>query len=760
MRSTSLGCLCAVLLAACAASPGLPPDQVFGMPWQGPLAQQGDVERAVLHARDLSNRGEGRAAAAVLEDLLAQHPLHTEARRLRQDVLKERGRRGLLMAEVEQALAADPADAAAHYLRGRIVLDRDEKLACFERAVAIAPTSFWSWLGYAHSLLSREPEQALRIYERLFHASDAHPLAGISYAAALREHDQLDGAARLYDWLRSDARIPGVGDFGLAQVQAAQDQRGLAWQSLLRAVRQRPYDAGVQGMVLAMMESGATPDQLGELLDVLRAEPERWQSFQRGDGALVAALLLLRSGQPIGAQLALGKAAATASTPSLRRLRRRLLLGVGEVAAFLRQVRADVPLAVVDDESSTVRGRWLRLLQGPWHDGDWAPNQEQAQALLEALRDVGWLQEVELLADVAAQRWPDAAAIAALRSEARNELAFEGGLRRLLYRGYQEQDTADLLAVVQRIRGLSQEVLGRDVVGEPTTFAAPLVGAMLDPFTGGLAEHLARYNRHFVLGRRAGGVAEGLLMTRLAVRELPEVEALHLPGRCFEVVGCDRDVKSLGGVFGGDLAGVALLNHYLIDHDAVRDWAHNVAERRRIAREDELAMLRDPLPTAPGLDPLDVAWRLAVVSPAQDTELDAVVLDTIRAHERQHLVDAFRYLPIETNVFRGLGLLLSFGFSPLAIEAEMERRAELAALAVSPHTEIVLAHIVDFLGEPGGPSPHHQGFARLATDLMAALVAAGVPPAEVVPARWHLLPREQVRAAARRLLGELNLPPG
>jgi len=76
------------------------------------------------------------------------------------------------------------------------------------------------------------------------------------------------------------------------------------------------------------------------------------------------------------------------------------------------------------------------------------------------------------------------------------------------------------------------------------------------------------------------------------------------------------------------------------------------------------------------------------------------VLDMIRAHERRHLVDSFHYMPIEQHLLRGAGLLLQFGISPGAIEAEMERRAELAALALSPHTELVLAHIVDFYGDP------------------------------------------------------------
>jgi hypothetical protein len=328
-------------------------------------------------------------------------------------------------------------------------------------------------------------------------------------------------------------------------------------------------------------------------------------------------------------------------------------------------------------------------------------------------------------------------------------------VRRVIYTGYQEQDPAALADVIVRLRELSVRVLGSDVVGEPPRFSAPLVGEMIDPLAGPLAAHFDRYNRYFVIGRRMAGVAEGLLMTRLSVQELPESRELALPGRCFEVVAIDRDVRSLSGVLGGDLAGVALLNHFLIDHDAVREWSRGVATRRRIAAEDGHALQLDPVPDDTGGDPLDVAWRLEAMSSVQDTELDAAVLDTIRHHERQHLVDSFFYLPVEHNLWRSLGLLFEFGFSPAAIEAEMERRAELASLAVSPHTELVLAHIADFMGDPSVQSPHHQGFGALGVELTAALRALGVPPEAAQPSGWHTVPMATVRAAARQLLGQL-----
>jgi hypothetical protein len=143
---------------------------------------------------------------------------------------------------------------------------------------------------------------------------------------------------------------------------------------------------------------------------------------------------------------------------------------------------------------------------------------------------------------------------------------------------------------------------------------------MLNPFVGGLATHLSRYNRHLVLGRRSGGTAEGLLVTRLSLAELPVAERQQLGSRCYEVVGMDRNVKSLGGVVGSDLAGVALLNHFLIDYDAVVDWALGLRDRRRIARQDGEALRRDPVPADVGMAPLDAAWRLALVSGVADAD--------------------------------------------------------------------------------------------------------------------------------------------
>jgi len=702
-------------------------------------------------------RGETGEARAQLQAVLKERPRHVDAHRLRQDVLRQQGRRGWLLSEARDAVQERPNDGLAHYLLARITSDPGDKLAGFRRAAELAPASVWPWLGLAHTLRASDLDRAVEIYRRLFVASRQHPLVGVAYAAALREADRLGDASLVYESFRDDARVPGVADLGIAQVAMARDQREVAWGALMTALSRRPYDVGVQRLVHGWLETGATLDQRRQVAELLKERGARMLAFGAGAGAPVLVEVLRDDGQLVAARALLEKRIAARPSPALRRLQRRLVLGMGDIDAFVARLQEDVPRHVINAEDNELRGRWLTLLDGPWSAGEPLSDASRALALLDALREVGMLVEVELLAELVRVRFPaQADECQQRRDEARRELAFEAGLRRLLYRGYREDDTASLRVVLERVRALSLRVLGEDCVGEPEMFLAPLVGEMLDPFgAGGLCEHLARYNRHLVLGRRAGGTAEGLLVTRLSVRELPHVLRQRLPGRCFEVVGMDRDVRALGGVLGSDLAGVALLNHFLVDYDAIVDWALGLMDRRQISRHQDAALMRDPIPADVGLDPLDVSWRLTVQSPVRDDALAAAVLEMIRAHERRHLVDSFHYMPMEQNLLNCAALLLQFGVSPAVIEAEMERRAELAALALSSHTELVLAHIVDFYGDPPLESPHHLGFSKLLEQLHEELLTLGVPAAQAAPSRWHELDMGLVRSAAASLLARL-----
>jgi hypothetical protein len=230
-----------------------------------------------------------------------------------------------------------------------------------------------------------------------------------------------------------------------------------------------------------------------------------------------------------------------------------------------------------------------------------------------------------------------------------------------------------------------------------------------------------------------------------------------VPARAREIVGEDRTIEARTTLVGGDIAGVALVDNYVVDMDAVRDWASALLRMRRIAGEDGLALLRDPLPEPEHpLDPVDAEWRLAVSAPLADQEIEAAVLDVIRWHERAHLSDTFHFLPPEANLWRVLGLLLRNGLSVSAVEADLEGRAELAALAMSPHTTLVLAHIAGFCRQDlDGFSPHASGFERLAQSLQDGLLRRGLPADQVAVSRWHELDPVLARDVARELLADL-----
>jgi hypothetical protein len=185
--------------------------------------------------------------------------------------------------------------------------------------------------------------------------------------------------------------------------------------------------------------------------------------------------------------------------------------------------------------------------------------------------------------------------------------------------------------------------------------------------------------------------------------------------------------------------------------DEVRTWAGTIAERRRVAAEDEHALLTDPLPEqVPQMEGAGVEWRLAVVTPEEDADLESAVLDVIRWHERGHMVDFVQHLPLGSHLLRNLLLVTRHWFDPLAIASEMEGRAELTALAMSEHTQVVMAHIAGFLSGDAGDSPHAGGFRRLVGEIVGGLEAEGV---ENAPVRfWHRADPLSVRRVGRALL--------
>jgi hypothetical protein len=735
-------------LSSC-TSPGAGglPGKLTGAPGADP-----EVAKELQAARDQMLQDEGALALRGIEAILREHPDHVNALRLRQDVLRQRGRLGLVLAEAEDRVERRPVSASAQYLAGRVTETNAGKQSAFRRAIATDPTNFWGWYGLAFTLRGTDNSRANEIYSSLYAHSDHDAWVGIAFAQSLRRGGRLGDASRVYHEVR---RVHvGLGAAGMAETLMRSGKRHQAWAYLLAAVQARPFDGTVHGAIATAFAQGLPDDGARELLDVLRADPERLRRFGRADPGQLADLFG-RVGDRASALQVLRDAPWLAAAE--RHLLRRLSITGGGVAAFLADLREGAVQELLDDEANQVRGLWHTLFAGPWmRAADPLADASQALALSRALIAVGHLGFAELILGEAILRHGETAVeLRNLRDDLRREIAFEAGLRRILARGYAryrgDGTAASLEKTLGKLRDLSQQTLGVDVVGEPKLFELPFVGVLVDSLGPGLPAHLAKYNKHLVMGQRNSRPSEGMILTRLSLRHVDPSAAVPLPPRTVEVIGEHRELEPFEQ---GDLAGIALLNHYVVDMDEVRAWAETVAARRRVSRADGDVLLRDAIPTraARGV-PAGVEWRLSLLSPVEDKDLSTAVLDIIRWHEQGHMVD-FRYLlPVEWHPLRAISLTVRNGFRALAVGAEMEARAELTALAMSPHTRLVAAHIAGFLGGDGGQSPHAHGFRDLVADILDELERRGVPRSAV--RHWHRVDPHTLRDVARHLLKRL-----
>ena len=139
---------------------------------------------ALADARRHFDQHRPRAALRIVEDILSRHPKDVDSQRVRQDILRERGRQGLVLREAEDRLAAEPT-AAALYLSGRVQSDPSTKQQRFRAAIERDPGFFWGWFGLAFSLREEDPRAANRIYKHLYEETHQHERAALTYAASL-----------------------------------------------------------------------------------------------------------------------------------------------------------------------------------------------------------------------------------------------------------------------------------------------------------------------------------------------------------------------------------------------------------------------------------------------------------------------------------------------------------------------------------------------------------------------------------------------
>jgi len=159
-------------------------------------------------------------------------------------------------------------------------------------------------------------------------------------------------------------------------------------------------------------------------------------------------------------------------------------------------------------------------------------------------------------------------------------------------------------------------------------------------------------------------------------------------------------------------------------------------------------------------EPLDVArWIDEAVRQQAGVRHDELLLDALRQHEQQHILDFRRFLSEGTG--GRVALLLSGGLLPGAVQVEIERRAQLHALRTAEEPRLALCHAVSHLPVEGEArrEPHAAAYGALVAEFVRRLDDGdwpasrsagelGLDPRKNLLQQLHLLDAGTVRAIA------------
>lgn len=759
----------AVLLAltACAAShreygKGEPPRLATNAP--------DEVWRAFREAEALVDRGKRMEALRRLEPIVAERPLFVPTARLRQILMREIGRAGQLWAEVEDLQRRYPDRPEPAYLAARLMPKLVERYEYIEQCARRWPGSWW--IQYADNWRrSRVGQGKKNQHERLMPlAHAAMPWPGGAILVEQLFSGKVPTSKFLAIFQRYAEEFPDYTRLRFARYGAGE----VWWEHARVALREAPFSIHVAGMLARVAK---LPQQRRQLAALCRREP-----------SILDRLILAGHGEALMKILQAADAPALAAHARDTMLARGLVQGVGRERRWVFGPRTDkiqelvgrgdlegaiaifedsVPPILLHDASNRLAPRIGALLRGPCRGVRSCPRDlADARRILRVLLDAGWVEESVTLGSSWQKTHPG---LADLVSEGLRFTRFELAL---IERTTSFGEKRVLEDFVEDLREASVEIFGEDLVGTPRILSFPLIGGkIVDPFGPGLPRLMDRYGRHLIFGTLNEPVRSPALAVgrKLFERRLPVHPGLWVPGRAREVVVDDMRFTSAMEVGFSEPAGVALWNHYVIDLRKWDEWVDDLYRRwLRIEESGVEALLTDPVPSAGPLSiarPAQVPWKL-LARAMRDTnwtreDLRGEVLRLLRLHEHAHLVDAQRFLPAMQKIGPAVWLFAQSGFSAQTLMADLEGRAEIAALALGADPRITLGHLANFISEPYAPSnsPHALGFTRMLRRLLQRWHEDGAPGADAsrnLFAQLHLLAPDRARAYAREILAELD----
>ncbi len=293
----------------------------------------------------------------------------------------------------------------------------------------------------------------------------------------------------------------------------------------------------------------------------------------------------------------------------------------------------------------------------------------------------------------------------------------------------------------------------------------------------GIADELARIGRFATVGTLIGRGLDGMILRSLLVEE-QSGELLGVPwsGTIAICEGVDSHGRNGNGNY--RISGAALHEGYWIELSAVRrdharwtsldEWFDEPGGADRVRRALEVtgvplsvspttpdARARERRALKPSLEQ-SRRVRLAVLAERRAAGEPGVslteVVECVAVHEQGHLCDRTRFLPLHENLGRAMLLVMDNGFSPIAIQQQLEYRAQLTAMCELDEPRLAFADVVQSAEvETDGPLPHGRAYRELLGDFLRVLDTRLARD----PERWSMLdPDRTLMHQLHRLSGE------
>ena len=732
-----------------------------------PLDVPAESRSHYVRGLDLESHGKADQALRSYRAAIANAPEFVDAHRAYQNLLLTRHRRGDLIRDYRALLDEAPGSAPRRYLLGRLWSDRRAQRDAFESALFADPTLLFANIGLGYVSLDLGDHERARIaFEQAMRLAPERdePRQGLLVALSARadvrhEERRLELAEAILD---RSPRDPLAKRVKLAAMFDDLDSSA-ACAEVVGFVCEEPTAEAAE-LAFTVLDRNATNRDF-------RLARDRLATVDLGDSAAGLRLLALveeRSGDPRAALHQLVRAKpSVARNREISRIRQRLLLRTGDVDRFVDEVysrRFLSGLTLGDGAARRDFERVVELLDVGARSG---PDVVEAARLLTA---AGLHEPAIELARTSLDVDPSQGELLALQRELLRHRRFLAELRTLFEAQYSSDEPLSFDEVIEELREVSRASLGEDIIDPVVTREYFPIGEFLDPDPesgSGLARYFDRFGSFALIGKRVGGPPEAYVMRRIDSSR-PVIDGRPV----YRVVGEELLVPSYVESLGAEIAGFAFETFIALNADRVRASAARAAELYdRFGEElldDALLRVGGDVERTDLTEPLSLGVRAHYRAFARflddgrpRREFPGLLLDAVEAHERAHIRDATRFLPLLDDVGGKLRLLWRHRFSVARVEAWLEERAQAVALVDARSPMAVLSSTVYFLPDRGASPPHSVGYHDLVRRMVVE-IERNPERYPVIDRRYTILPQldrlddEQLRELGRRVLASYD----